>query len=146
MHPSLSLLAAPDHVLPWTGPFAAWSVVVLALRRQVSFTGTLCIHQFLASKNTSQRRAVESEARVGVPAAFQKVVAAVADIVLSTAHAVVQLAIGNLRLNHPELSQVPRGVRVLSSEGRPAAPQDAVSTEQQPNPLLTFSSSWTTRR
>ena len=44
--------------------------------------------------------------------------AAVADVVLREPHVVVEIRENQLRLNHPELRQVPRGERILRTERR----------------------------
>ena len=51
-------------------------------------------------------------------ACFEHMCTAVANVVLSALHVVLQGAECHLRLNHPELSKVPRCVRVFGTEGR----------------------------
>ena len=50
------------------------------------------------------------------PAAIQKVLTAMAHIILSALHAVVQLTVCNFWLNHPEFCKMPGGMRIFRTK------------------------------
>mmetsp|Transcript_10898 Transcript_10898/g.22190 ORF Transcript_10898/g.22190 Transcript_10898/m.22190 type:complete len:228 (-) Transcript_10898:349-1032(-) len=75
-------------------------------------------HQVFQSGEEALLDLLLEKIQVG-PVVLHRVGDAVLEVVLSALHVIEDVREGELGLNHPELGQVPRGVRVLRPEGGP---------------------------